>query len=103
MKTILAAVTVAILATGCAGFKNTPLVGYQAGPGLPTITYERAVAAGDFDACRGDTKDGTVDVVLVPDTIASTKKRRLVNAVQKNDNIRACMAAKGHVELVVVK
>lgn len=103
MKSIIAAVTVAILATGCAGFKDTPLVGYQAGPGLPAITYERATAKADFDACRVATKDGTVDVVLVPDTIASAQKRRLYNAVAKNDNIRRCMSAKGHTELVVVQ
>lgn len=102
MKTILAAVTVAILATGCASQRDDVLTSFKG------VTYERAVAKADLDVCRAAVQPGLnlqpelTPVEITSDSVIRANRRDRAELENQRAAVRQCMAAKGHVELIVV-
>lgn len=102
MKTILAAVTVAILATGCASPRDDVLTSFKG------VTYERAVAKADLDVCRAGVQPGLnlqpelTPVEITNDSVIRANRRDRADLENQRAAVRRCMAAKGHVELIVV-
>lgn len=97
MKAIkfIAAVIIAIAATGCAGYKAQGLTGYE---GAAYTRTPEAVAA--IEGCKQEMVDGhNVAVVLVPDSInkSNARVKRLKNG--KEQFVRECMAEKGFIAL----
>lgn len=105
MKSIIAAMTVAILATGCAS--PTPhsdvLVSYKG------VKYERAVAAQDLDTCRAELQPGLnfqpekTPAEITNDSVVRANRAERATRENERNKMRLCMAAKGHIELVVVQ
>lgn len=103
MKTAIATITLALLATGCATQTQpqSPLSTFKG------VSYERAVAAADLKECRTlldkpyRTADEEHPVEMPSSYIAQIAAKRAIDDAERAI-VRSCMAAKGHTELVVV-